>query len=174
MSRLAPFDKALVLILVPLWAVCFGLSLRSVLVHRAAPSIYVSAPEATDGYPTVRRLGTIFTTSASKSDLRLGDRLLRLEDSDLRGVGPYGFVVRLMEETGRARQIAVTVERDGRRIEAFLPFASYHTAWPMLPGSLAYALLAVFLMLRAPPSSLIRAAFLSSMCFAFFFACLTG
>ena len=29
LSRLAPFDKALVLILVPLWLVCFGLSVRT-------------------------------------------------------------------------------------------------------------------------------------------------
>ncbi len=31
MSRLAPLDKVLVLILVPLWAICFGLSVRTQL-----------------------------------------------------------------------------------------------------------------------------------------------
>jgi len=38
MSRLSPLDKALVLILVPLWVVCFVLSLKLQTEAQGSPS----------------------------------------------------------------------------------------------------------------------------------------
>ena len=48
MSRVTPLDRALVLILVPLWVVCFGLSVSAVLRRAAIPAVYVSAPGRAD------------------------------------------------------------------------------------------------------------------------------
>jgi hypothetical protein len=45
LSRLAPLDKALILILVPLWAACFALSLRSVLSQAGFSPIVVTLSE---------------------------------------------------------------------------------------------------------------------------------
>ena len=49
MSRLAPLDEALVLILVPLWVVCFALSVVSVVRGTVRRSVYVSPPADAGG-----------------------------------------------------------------------------------------------------------------------------
>jgi len=48
MSRLSPLDKALVLILVPLWVICFGLAVRTQLQGRGVAflDLRVEAPLA--------------------------------------------------------------------------------------------------------------------------------
>ena len=93
MSRLTPFDKALVWILVPLWAVCFTLSLRAQVRGEAYAVLGLSVEDA-DSYPV---LSGQFSHLIHPSDplaeagLQAGDRLIRLGDTDLRGVGTLGF-----------------------------------------------------------------------------------
>ncbi len=53
MSRLAPLDKVLLVILVPLWLVCFGLSVRTQLRGDVIAGIGVSASADPRGYPTL-------------------------------------------------------------------------------------------------------------------------
>lgn len=58
MRRLRPLDAALLVMLVPLWVLCFGLYMnklahgRPVYRNPSAP-VGVSAPETANGYPAV-------------------------------------------------------------------------------------------------------------------------
>ena len=103
MRRIEAVDKALLAILVPIWAVCFLLSARSVFEHRAYSSVYVSAPENGSAYPTL----SAFEVDGQASGLRVGDRLLRVGEADLRGVGPLGFFLRFSEHAGREGHVPV-------------------------------------------------------------------
>ncbi len=53
MSRLAPLDKALVLILVPIWVVCFALGVRTQVRGVAGHAALGLSVEDADSYPTL-------------------------------------------------------------------------------------------------------------------------
>ena len=95
MSRLTPLDKALVLILVPLWLICFSLGVKSQIENRGTAFIGLSLAGA-GSYPTLS--GEFGQRSQSKAlaeaGLRPGDLLVRVGESDLRGVGNVGFMGR--------------------------------------------------------------------------------
>ena len=106
MSRLAPLDKALVLILVPLWALCFSLGVRTQIRGGGAAQLGVVL-EDPGSYPA---LTGEYSGFAHRSDplaaagLRAGDRLIRVGDADLRGVGTnIGFTVHTAEESSGER-----------------------------------------------------------------------
>ena len=130
LRRLGTLDRVLVLTLVPLWAVCFGLSLKAIVRQTAYASVYVSAPVDARGYPTV--IGPRFGHERSK--LRVGDRLLRVGKADLRGVGPVAFRGVVGEEAGAKRRLTVVFERAGEKKEAPLPLTSARVLWPFLQG----------------------------------------
>jgi len=78
-------------VLVPLWVVCFVLSMQSALQPAYYSPLFVSAPAHADDYPTVR--GYLPSARDPQSALQAGDRLLRVDEVDLRGVGPVEFFV---------------------------------------------------------------------------------
>ncbi len=96
MRRLPLVDKILLATLVPLWVVCFGLSVQTVLRGDHIAHLTVLAPESADDYPTVAGLRPY---AASEPDLRAGDRLLRVGDVDLRGTSPFQFQIEVLGET---------------------------------------------------------------------------
>ena len=51
---------------------------------------------------------------------RAGDRLVRLGDADLRGVGTLGFTAHTYEESGGYLSVPLVFERDGERRETSL------------------------------------------------------
>ena len=55
MSRLAPLEKALVLILVPVWVVCFGLAVRLQVEGRGTALLGLSVEDA-NSYPVLTGL----------------------------------------------------------------------------------------------------------------------
>ena len=160
-----PFDKTL-LALGLLWLLCFGLSLHSAIAQVGYPSLILSAANEPDGYPSV--VGLVPEAGTPEAGLALGDRLLRVGETDLRGRGH----VALYEPFARAARaegvIRVRYERAGVAREATLPVASYRIYWPRLPASLVFALAAALLTLRAPRSRMLRAfaqTFLVAACF---------
>ncbi len=167
MRRLRRLDRLLLLIGVPLWALCFGLSAKSILGQTAFTGIYVSA-HARD-YPTVRFFFVEPRAQIEASGLRVGDRLLRLGEIDLRGMGSVAFAGVVAEAADAQRRAAVVYERAGERRETSYAFRSYRSFWPLLPISLAFALSAVLLLLRAPPSPTVSAIFQAFLCVAFLF-----
>ena len=115
LSRLAPLDKALVLILVPLWVVVFALGVKTQVM--GGPTLFMLELSAGDArsYPTLT--GDFFGPWApyEQAALRTGDRLIRLGDADLRGVGTFGFSARALDETERDLTLPLLLERDGER-----------------------------------------------------------
>ena len=93
MNRLAPFDKVLVLILVPIWAVCFALAVKTQIDGGGTVLLGLSLEDA-EGYPTLTgEFGLAYPSSPfEKSGLRAGDLLVRVGGTDLRGAGTLDLV----------------------------------------------------------------------------------
>ncbi|MDH3458236.1 MAG: PDZ domain-containing protein, partial [Gemmatimonadota bacterium] len=170
MSRLAPLDKALVLILVPLWVVCFSLGVRTQLRGGAVAMVGLSVEDA-DSYPA---LTGVYGRNIHPSDplvqagLRAGDRLVQMGNADLRGVGTLGFIGRTLDESGReALSVPLVFERDDERRETSLALVPVSIFGPPLTGSFALAVSALFLLLRARPTPTVRAWFYCGMSAAF-------
>ena len=107
------------------------------------------------------------------SGLRVGDRLLRVGEADLRGVGPLGFFLRFSEQAGSGRRVQVLFERDGELGEVSLPAGSLAILWPLLPVSLGFALVGVLGLVRAR-GALVRTGFCALLCTAIVFVSFFG
>jgi class 3 adenylate cyclase len=170
LSRLAPLDRTLVLILVPLWLVCFGLGVRTQMLGLGVVQLVVSVEDA-ESYPTLTGEYSGFVHRSSPlaaAGLRAGDRLIRLGDADLRGVETGGFVIRSVEQSaGDKRHLPLVYERDGVQEETSLELASLSVARAHLTAAFALVGSAVFLILRARPSPSVSAWFRFGMCAAF-------
>jgi hypothetical protein len=167
MRRLRRFDRALLVILVPLWGVCFGLYLYRVVHDRLAwMPVFVSAPSSEKDYPIVS--GFWLDSGAEQAGLTLGDRLIRVGDVDLRGVGPFGFVVRAYESVDQEQRIVVSFAREDAAGEVKLALRHIGFPWRMLPLSLGFASTAVLTLLRAPSPRLARTFFLAGMTYSLY------
>src|SRR5882724_10059341 len=123
MQRRKLIDATLAAILLPLWLSAFALHVRQVAHGRLAwVGVFVaSAPR--DGFPTVAGLWP--GEGAQRSSLAVGDRLLRLGDADLGGVGPIGFFALAHEQLARepaGAGVPVDYEHAGERRQTSLPF----------------------------------------------------
>ena len=173
MRRLSPLNKTLLLTLVPLWAICVVLCIKSAVYRTGFSPVYVTAPVDAKGYPSLA--GFKDWLDGEQSGLRVGDRLLRVGDSDLQAVGSLGFWVRLTHEAGSARVVPVVFERAGIRAEALLPVSPLATyIRPLLPVSLVFGLAGTFLLLRARPSPMVRALAQAFLCLAIAWASYFG
>jgi hypothetical protein len=141
-----------------------GAPLRAVLC--AVRPLVVSAPENADSYPAVSWIWSEFGWEAP--GLAVGDRLLRLGNADLRGVGPLGFVARSYEEVSSSPlPISLSFLRAGERREALLGPLPTAVSWQFLPLTLGFGVTAVLVLLRLPGSRFARAFFLASIVYSF-------
>jgi class 3 adenylate cyclase len=171
--RLQPLDAVLLVVLVPLWLGCFALHVNEVARGRLAwVPVFVSPPEDTDGYPTVRAFWP--GTGAEASGLVIGDRLIRVGEADLRGAGPIGFVAWVYEEVGQDLRLSVAFVRAGERGEAWLSLHPVSFPWRILPLILGLAVTGVLAFLRAPGSRPARAYFLASVTYSLHWALFFG
>ncbi len=177
MSRLAPLDKALVLILVPLWILCFALGVRTQVRGGGVAGVGLSV-ENTDSYPTLTGEFSGFIHRADPlavAGLHAGDRLIRMGDADLRGVGTSGgFLIRSLEEGGQGLRVPLVFERDRERRETSLDLVPMSGIRGHLTASFALAASALFLLLRGRPTPTVRAWFYFGMCWAFMTAPFAG
>jgi class 3 adenylate cyclase len=166
LSRLAPLDKALVLILVPLWVVCFGLSVKTQIDGTRGMWVELSLADA-QSYPVLTGRVTPYYASnpLDAAGLRAGDRLIRMGAEDLRGVGTLGLWGRSAE--ARDPEAPILYERDGERRETSLPLVSHAAYRPWLAGSLAFVVCTLFILLRGRPTPMARALFYTGICWAF-------
>jgi hypothetical protein len=171
MRRLRPLDVALLVTLVPLWALFFVLYVNNLVQGRSVynmPSapVGVSAPETADGYPTV---SWIWRESGWEArGLAIGDRLLRLGNTDLRGVGSLGFVARSYEEVSTSTlPVSISFLRAGEHREALLGLRSTPIPWQLLPLMLGFGVTAVLVLLRLPGSRFARTFFLAGIVYSF-------
>ena len=84
MGRLLPIDRVVLLLAVPVWVLCFSLSVKSTFSGTALALIQVESPAIPNDYPTV--IGELAFYYGPPTELRPGDRLQRLGQRDLRGV----------------------------------------------------------------------------------------
>jgi class 3 adenylate cyclase len=169
LSRLTPFDKALLWILVPLWVVCFSLGVWTQIEGGRIAFIGLSVADA-DSYPALTGEFASGYSSDPLADagLRAGDLLVRVGETDLRGVGTQLAFRSIVDRLpGRELDVHVLYERNGERRETALGLVPASLLLPSLAASLSFAAAAVFVLLRARPTRLVHAFFLAAFCSAF-------
>jgi class 3 adenylate cyclase len=155
----------LVLILVPLWVVCFALGVRTQVQGEGVAGVGLWVEDG-ESYPT---LTGEFVRVVHRSDplveagLRAGDRLIRLGDADLRGVGTLGFAARTLEETGQDFAVPLVFERNDEQFVTSLAKVPVSVFRPVMALSFAFAASALFLLLRGRPTPMVRAYFYFGM-----------
>jgi hypothetical protein len=171
-QRLQPFDVALLAIFIPLWALCFILYVHGIANGRLARvPLFVTAPDSAEDYPTIRDFWPGVGTD--RLGLAVGDRLLRVGEAELRGVGPFGFTARIHEQA-RNLQAPVVFLRDGAldtRMVALNPFVF---PWRTLFLTLGFAATAVAVLVRRPGVRVARAFFLAGMTYSFHWTFFAG
>jgi hypothetical protein len=169
LGRSRRFDALLFALLALVWAICFGLQLRSGARPIVFPSLGVRS-DADGGYPVLIDMAP--WSGPAETGLQRGDRLVRLGSSDLRGVGPpLGFYVRFVSEAVYGQPLPrMTYERGGIRAETTIP----RPVWESIPllASLGFVLAALAFFLRAPPSPTVRSFWTASLVTAISFVAL--
>jgi class 3 adenylate cyclase len=147
--------RPLVALLCGVWLIAFGLSLDDMLRRTAYPPVAIAPAESPESFPRI--VGLKAGEMADRQGLRVGDRLLAVGTTDLRGAGYLRWVAAVTRYHGSGVELPLTLERGGQRIRlAYYP-SSYARYWPRLPASLAYLACALVLLLRMRPSLLVRA-----------------
>lgn len=169
MRRLRAIDIVVLLLLAPAWLLCFALSLHRVIHDRLAwASVFVSRSANVDDYPIVS--GFWLDGGMEQGGLVLGDKLVRVGDADLRGVGPFEFVVRVYESVNEELRFTVSFLRGESAQEAILRLRRIGFPWRLLPLSLGFAVVAVLALLQAPSPRLARTFFLAGMTYSLYWA----
>ena len=174
MRRLAPVDWLLLGTTLPIFVLGLVMSviggIRGDFV--IAPVLPTSAP-GPQSYPVVKRI----LSSVGADGFAVGDRLVRLEGSDLRGVSTAGFMLRWSRaaQTG-ARSMLLTIERRDTRSDVHMELVPGNNCfsvdppwWAAFPSVVAGVGTALLLLVRAPHWHLARRYYVVSILFAFFF-----
>ncbi len=165
MTRPQRLDLALLALLVPLWTVCFALHLRELARGRLAwVPVTVDRPRAPELPPTVS--GFWPDAGSAVQELRAGDRLLRAGDRELAGRGPFDFVAEVYPAADAELRVPVTLERDGRRLEASFALRPVGMSWRLPLLSLGFALPGFLVLARRSGSRAARAFFAATLCYA--------
>ncbi len=166
-------DRLLLVTLVPVFLVCLGLHVREVRrTGMAAPPVFASPPPNAQEYPTVGGLRP--ERGASWNDLQVGDRLIQVGDSDLRGAGYMGFEAITMEEAGTSLAALLVYERNGERRTTTLRLLQYERPWHRIPVILALAISCMIVLLRSPGQPQARLYFATFMTLAILFSDFLG
>lgn len=162
MRRLGLIDKWLLGTLLPIWLICFTLHVRQVArTGLALPPVFAAPARGADDYPHVGGLRP--GTFISDPGLQVGDRLLRVGDADLRGVGYIGFYAAALAQSGTHLSVPVEFERAGQRALIALPLSRAPLPWFRVPALLAIVFTCILVLLRAAPSSHARLFFAAFM-----------
>ena len=164
MQRLAPIDRILLAILIPLCLIVVGLHVWSVVTRDLASNAIYAAPAAgPDAYPTV---GGFYPESHEVGiELQRGDRLLRVGDYDLKGVGYTRFDGLVLERTSPTRWVEIEFERGGVVAVAEIRAIPYPMPWHRMPMMISLFGVGVIVMFRGRDrrqARLVFAGFISS------------
>lgn len=139
---------------VAVYVLAVGLHVREV-TRTGFAQLPVYAIGVSGDYPVVA--GYRMETDSTGSGLLPGDRLLKIGDRDLRGVGPVGFQAIGLARTTPGHPVALTAERDGVTWSLPLEARPHVPAWSRLPALLFILAICALLLLRAPGSTGVRA-----------------
>ena len=148
MTRLGPRDKLLLATMLPVWLVCAALHVKEVVRTDLAGVPVYAVPAAGSPHPIVG--GRWLERGPGSADLQVGDRLIRVGDSDLSGIGHLRFEAIALEEAGLSESVPLLVERDGKRLEVELELVAHTFPWFRIVPISALVLVCVLLLVRAP------------------------
>ena len=160
-------DALLLTLLLPLWAVCTALHVKQLAGgHLEWVGVYVSIPAHGDALPVVRGFWPGADVGAP-GGLAVGDRLLSVVGTDLRGVGPIGFLARAYaaSETLRDQRLYLKYERDGLVRRATITPIPVAFPWRMLPLTCTLVVTAALALARRPGARIARAFFLLAIAY---------
>jgi class 3 adenylate cyclase len=153
----------LVLLLVPLWVICFALAVRTQLEAGGLALIGLSGADS-GRHPALT--GEFASEYASDplvdAGLQAGDVLVRAGDTDLSGVGTLAFQRIARDEAGRNLDVPLVYERSGETRETTLALVPVSVARPWLAASFFFAASALVLLFRARATLSVRAYFLAA------------
>jgi class 3 adenylate cyclase len=170
--RLAAVDWLLLGTLLPLCV--FGLVMTVVHGVRSdfvrLPFAASSAPDE-QSYPIVRRV--LSSPSAEAGSVAVGDRLLRLEGSELRGLSWAALFLRWSAASQTARSLLLTIERGGVHSDIRVPLPPGYvwpgsSWWAPLPLVLSFVGTALLLIVRAAHWHLARRTYVVMLLFAIY------
>jgi len=144
MRRSRALDWLLLATLLPAYVVLQGVAVREDLARgNRAYGFGWTGAQGASGHPLV-------VWEAGTTPLRIGDRLLRFADIDLRGLSwaEVGHAADPLLRGGRPFQ--VVAERGGERLALTVKPTCDPYWWWQIPASASFALAAIFLLLRAP------------------------
>ncbi len=154
-------DRILVVLGLTLLVACFALHYKVTVVDGRFGWLLLGAsltsPPTDAEYPAIRSVSPdslLGQNWARASGLRPGDRLIRMGDADLRGVGVVGVYTRAAEQAGSDHWVRVAVERNGEIREGEWGLA-YLPGWPWwigLPGMIIGIAVGCLVFVRAPDS----------------------
>jgi hypothetical protein len=163
--RLQRLDGILLGTLLPVWLGCFTLHIRQVVRSgMALPPVFAVPARSAGEYPEVGGLRP--ETFIAEPGLHVADRLLRVGNRDLRGVGYAGFYAAVLAEAGSGLSVPVELEHAGVRTVIALPLSRAPLSWYRIPGLLALVATCVFILLRAAPVGQARRFYAACMTFA--------
>ncbi|MEZ4279815.1 MAG: ATP-binding protein [Myxococcota bacterium] len=145
--RLDRRDGWLLAVTIPLFVAAVGLHVKESL-RTGLAQLPVFAAWHPGEYPRVG--GFRLETDSNGSGLELGDRLIRIAERDLRGVGYVGFQAIGLARTTPGHPTELEFERDGVRHVVALEARPHPAPWARLPTLLLTAGVATLLLLRAP------------------------
>jgi class 3 adenylate cyclase len=150
-SRLRRRDRALLLILLPLWAACFALFVRERLADRPTrPTLLVASPPGSDALPRVVRYRPGF--AQPEEALRPGDELVRIGTVDARGLSAFSVLAHSLAEADAAGRFEVAYRRGDAIGAAQVGLLREGSPWRTSAGAFGFAVIAVLLIRRAPGS----------------------
>lgn len=161
-------DLLLLASVLVVWTACAVLHVRQVVHGRLAwVPVYVAMSASAAEHPRVRAYWPGVDAEAA-GGLAIGDRLLRVGDEPLEGVGPIGFFARVHQVAARSPDLVVPVvyERDGARAETRMRLVRAAFPWRMLPLACALVVTMGLVLLRRGDTPLARASFLGASAFA--------
>ena len=120
----------------------------------AEPIFFVTAPDSPDAYPLVA--GFRVDLVGDPGDLRIGDRLIRAGETNLRGRGHLGVDAAVLAASRDLVSVPVVYERDGQLRETVSALGRYQIPWSRLPGLAAMLIVSAFVLLRAPFDTHVR------------------
>lgn len=184
------------LALLPIWAVVFAILVKMWLTQQVAWMPVFIEPRAGD-YPVVSEIQPDAGVEASGIELddrllragarrrnwvptattrlEVGDELIRVGSEDLRGVSRLEFVGRVYEQSGSDLQAQFVIERDGERQAATLPlFKEFFPDHVKTLIALAFAIVGVLILWRAPDTRTSRLFYLSCLTISIYVASVLG
>ncbi|MCG8588920.1 MAG: adenylate/guanylate cyclase domain-containing protein [Proteobacteria bacterium] len=152
MKELRRLDRALILILVPIWVACFALFTAERLAGRPnKPPWLVAATSADPEYPEIVRYrpGTEVEAGAPTP----GDIVLRIGERDMRGRGGLAATVYSLSQADADGRVRVRVASHGQPPrDTFITLLPEEQPWRIAVLAVGFAGTALLLVLRAPRS----------------------